>query len=98
MSTPIEHLDKWKLIQQIDLRSVRQKFLERKNWWWNASTRADKAEAAYRQFLYLMAVNVRMVKIAALLKKILLRVVRLKKATGIATKTQTRTSLWHNTG
>lgn len=49
--------EKWVLIEKLDLGSVTDRFADKKGWWWRLWHTAEKVEAEYRQFLYLIATN-----------------------------------------
>jgi hypothetical protein len=48
---------KWETIRALNLRSVKEKLKDRKGFWWRVWHDADRLEAEYRQFLYLIATN-----------------------------------------
>lgn len=48
---------KWDVVKNLDLSSVKEKFLSRKGFWWKLRNDADNIENEYRQFLFLIASN-----------------------------------------
>jgi len=49
--------DKWELIKNLDLSTVKAKLREKKGFWWSFTKNIDKLEAEYRQFLFIAATH-----------------------------------------
>ncbi len=47
----------WDIVKNLDLSTVKEKFLSRKGFFWKLGNKADKIEEQYRQFLFLIANN-----------------------------------------
>jgi uncharacterized membrane protein YgcG len=55
--TEVKDAEKWTLVQELDLSTVKAKYLTTKSWWWKWRNDVDQIETEYRQFLYLIAIN-----------------------------------------
>jgi hypothetical protein len=49
--------EKWDLIKNLDLKSVKDKLTSKRSWWKALFYDSTKVESEYRQFLYLIATN-----------------------------------------
>lgn len=49
--------EKRRLVESLDLNSVKKKFLSKKSWWWTLRNDTDELEKEYRQFLFLVSTN-----------------------------------------
>ena len=49
--------EKWNQIKNLDLSSIKTKFISNKGFWWGLWGDPNEVEAEYRQFLYLIALN-----------------------------------------